>query len=285
LARADALEIEQSSAFAYSRLVELYIKPALGHIPLQRLTVGDVTAFKANLIAKGGVRKKNLSPATIAKVMAVLSSALDYAYECGYINENVCRRVKRGKVKVAPRKVKVLNEAQTVQLIATARGSELYLPIIIAATTGMRRGEILALTWQDVDFEQGVIHVTQALAEVRGNVIVKGPKSYAGVRDITMPKLLMEELRLHRGEGNVCADVKPSTFSAQFSRWMKRVGLNVTFHGLRHGHFSQLIERGVNPKKVQERAGHASFATTMNAYVHSVQDDVASKVDEMLTIK
>jgi integrase len=171
----------------------------------------------------------------------------------------------------------------------------------------MRRGEILALRWSEIDLDRGMLSVTRTLEKSRkGGLHFKQPKTKRSRRNITLPPIATRALRKHRVEsakislslgrgwnenGLVCArldgsPINPNTLTSGFASLVRRTDIpKVTFHGLRHTHATHLFKEGVHPKMVQERLGHSTIAVTLDLYSHVVpgmQEDATMKVDRAL---
>lgn len=191
-------------------------------------------------------------------------------------------------------------------LIEAAAGRRIYAPTLLAATAGLRRGEILALKWSNVDLNAGTVCVMHALEQTKaGGLRIKMPKSGAG-RIIALPSMTVAALREHataqkrdrlkRGKefhnnDLVCPNTigtfwDPRSVSRAFKLLVDKLDIPpVTFHGLRHSHISHLLQEGVHPKVASERAGHSSVSVTLDVYSHAIPDmqkDAAARIDELL---
>lgn len=180
----------------------------------------------------------------------------------------------------------------------------MWAAILIAIYMGMRRGEILALRWQDVDLEGGYITVCRALEYTKARGLVfKEPKTRRGWRRLSMPAALVEALIEHRARQDqyreklggayqendlvVCVEDgtvwKPPAFDSSYRQLLKRRKLTgPTFHALRHSHTSHLLRNGVDPKVISERLGHSKVSFTLDRYAHllpGMQEEAASKID------
>jgi integrase len=183
----------------------------------------------------------------------------------------------------------------------------LYLPLTIALTTGLRRGEICGLRWQDVNVARQQLSVRQTLVRVSpGNLQFKRPKTKTGRRAVAMPGLLIEALEAARidqegiravlgltynEEGLVYVredgrPVDPATLYSNFQKLLQRLGLpKMRLHDLRHSHATFLMEAGVHIKVAAERLGHTDPALTMRVYSHvsdTLQQDAADRTDAIL---
>ena len=208
----------------------------------------------------------------------------------------------------AERDITVLDQDETAILLGAAQGRTLYIPILIAISTGLRRGEVLALRWKDIDLERGSLSVARSLEQTKSGLHFKQPKTKKSRRSVTLPPITVEALRLHKAEqamlrlrlglgrdknGLVCSRYdgeprSPRAFSKEFDRFIRALDITrITLHGLRHTHATQLLEAGIHPKVVQERLGHSTIATTMDLYSHvteSMQEDAAARIDLSLRV-
>src|SRR6266567_2316720 len=167
----------------YRSAINCHLIPALGHIKLQRLTVGHLQAFYAEKAGK-------LKPATLAGINAALSGALEDALIQGFIGRNVAKLVDLPSVERY--EGQVLSVEQAKKLLEVARGSRLDALLLVAVTTAVRRGELVALHWSDVDLEKGVLQVRHTLAWMRGKGFVEGePKSKAGRRKVMLSSVVI----------------------------------------------------------------------------------------------
>jgi integrase len=179
------------------------------------------------------------------------------------------------------------------------------MPVVLAVTTGMRRGEALALRWRDLNLEARSLSVAQTLEETEAGLAFKAPKTEHSRRTITLPLLTAEVLKRHRvrqaehrlragkayADGDlVCCNelgepLSPHHVSQVFAKLALRLNLPIRFHDLRHSHISHLLAAGVHPKVASERAGHASVSITLDVYSHLIpgmQEDAANRIDAAL---
>jgi integrase len=203
----------------------------------------------------------------------------------------------------------VLTEDETAALVEAVRGHWLYLPVLLAVTTGMRRGELLALRWADVDVDAGTCVVRQSVQQVKGGragLTFKGPKTAKSRRSVALPALAVEALIRHKAEQAALrlrlgpayrnqdlvvarddgSPVVPNAVTKAFINIQVKHGLRrVRFHDLRHSHATHLLRAAVNIKVVSERLGHARSGITLDIYSHvmpGMQEDAAQRVDGAL---
>jgi len=289
----------------YEQLIENNIVPILGQHRLAQLKAVQIDHAWSSLLNEGRIDGKGgLSPQTVKHCHRVLKQALQQAVKWQLLHRNPAEAVETPRV--VRRLPVVLDAHQTIELIEALRGGPYFAPTLIASTTGLRRGEVLALAWSQVDLDSGVITVSRSLEQTKkGGVRFKEPKSRKP-RQVIMPSILVAELRSRKldqaenllrlgvrqvDETLVCCrgdgePINPEDLSRRFPELVERLGLpRITFHELRHSHATQLLTNGVHPKVAQERLGHSSINITMDLYSHVIgglQEEAANKVDMAL---
>lgn len=278
---------------SYRREVETHIIPALGRLRLVKITPQKIAQLQAKLTTQG------LAAASVAKVHTVLSSALTQAEEWGLIDRNPARRVSPPRVQSQP--MCVLSPAESEQLLATIAEPNLRTLVLFALTTGLRRGEIVALQWEDIDLAATTVTVRRAADYGEGRVRVADPKTDSSRRLVTLPERTVRELAGHdlrqdelrrklrgrwRDLGLVFPVVTdqaedlpagrmwhPSSLTHRFKALARAAGFPaLRLHDLRHTHATQLLQSGVNVKVVGERLGHGDVSVTLRTYAHVLPD-------------
>jgi integrase len=269
----------------------------LGERPLQKLRPVDLAAFYATLAREG------LAPRTIRLIHTVLHRALGQAKIWGVIRDNPADLAKPPKM--PDRETPMLQPDEAAALLERLRGKPLYLLVSLAIGTGMRRSEMLALRWGDVDLDARRLTIEQALEETRAcGIRVKGPKTRHGRRTISLPGHLVAELRQHWREQQeqrlgmglgkapenapvfAAADgghLSPNALSKAWPRIMAAIGMpGVALHSLRHTHASMLIASGMDILTISRRLGHSSPTITLGVYGHLIHgtDDRAAQIME-----
>ena len=278
--------ISAKTAQRYRELTENQIMH-IGAKPLQKLRPLDIEGWHATL------KNSGLAPRTIGHAHRVLSKALKDAVANDMLVKNVATAKPAPKVDDDEMVICQDVPGLVEKLKSNAR---LHVPGMVALFSGMRLGEILALRWGRVDLSRNVIQVREAVEYTKAyGLRFKPPKSKAGRRDITMPDLLIEtlrdyrkaqlELRIKLGAGRLPDDAllfadlegtlpSPNSISAAWSDFAKAIGMpEVSFHGLRHTHASQLISEGVDIVTISKRLGHAKPTITLAIYAHLFQKD------------
>jgi integrase len=300
-------EVSPKTHERYGELVRHFLVPELGGLPLQKLTSVSIQAAYTKWSTEGRRDGKSggLSPRTRRHIHRVLFAALSRATEHDppLLSRNPAAIFKKRLPKVERKQTATLTAAQSARLLECIRHSRVYWPVLIALATGMRRGEICALRWKNVDLDRGMVRVVESLEQTKTALRFKAPKTERH-RAITLPAYATEELRRLRieqteellllgvgrtGETLVCGRAdgephRPLSLTYEFARLMRRITdlPRVRFHDLRHSHATQLLASGVHPKIVMERLGHSTITTTLDLYSHvtdTMQSDAAQKLD------
>ena len=288
----------------YAERVRNNIIPALGATRLIKLLPEQISEAYSKALTSGRCDGKGgLSPQTVKHIHVVLKQALAQARVWRAISHNPADLVKPPKL--ARGEMQTVNTDQTAAMIEAARGTPIFIPILLGVLCGMRRGEICALRWRSIDLDAGQLSVVASTEQGRGGMREKEPKSGKG-RLIALPPILVAELRRHRmqqaewllrlgvrltDDHYVCLredgeSVWPSSLTRAFRTFMRRHKLpQIRFHDLRHSHATHLLAANVHPKIAQERLGHSNVSITLNTYSHVVpgmQQEAAAKVDAVI---
>ena len=278
--------ITARTAQRYRQLTEHQIVPFLGAKTLQKLTRLDIEHWHNTLHRAG------LAARTIGHAHRVLHQALNDAESDGIVAKNVCRLHRPPKV--AERAMVIVQDV--LGFIAKIGGSRLYVHALLALVGGLRLGEVLALRDRHVDLEKKMLHVREAIEDTKAHGIrIKSPKTKAGRRDITLPDIAVAALSEHRrqlletrmklGAGKLPDDallfttldgrpLRPGNVSSDWGEIAASVGMpEISFHGLRHTHASQLIASGVDIVTISKRLGHAKPSVTLAIYAHMFHTD------------
>lgn len=278
-----------------------YIVPRLGNIGLDKLTPQHLISLYDDL--KYGERK--LAPQTIKHLHKILSDGMETACKWGLIRNNTVKLVKPPSV---PRgEMKVWTEEQLICFLEQVKSTRYYVYFLLAATTGMRRGEVLGLRWEDIDFDTAKLTVRRSLSRGYKGHTIQELKTAAGIRTVTLPQQTVAALRkhkLHQAKEKLAAGagyedagfvamttfgtlMKPQQLEEAWYKALKQSELpKIRFHDLRHGHASLLLKAGIHIKIISERLGHSNITITLNTYSHllpGMQQEAAEKMDELLT--
>lgn len=262
-----------------------YIIPVLGKHRIDKLKHTHVVAFYNRLLKEGESR------GLIRNVAMVLSKTLKAAIVAEYVTKNAAAHA--SPPSYTPKKITVWTEDEMKDFIERSESSWLHELYVLALTTGMREGEMLALNWTDIDFTRNIITIDKSLKYTGDSgLFIKDPKTPNSFRNITIPKFTMNKLILKRekqaaGIKLVFDDdgeyIYPSAASRYFVRECKKLGLTkIRFHEMRHTHATHLL-RKYSVKVVAERLGDTPL-TVLTTYAHvlpSMQDEVAEGIDTL----
>ena len=277
------LTVKESTSVKYLNLLETYINPILGVLPVESMTVDDIDAHCTKLLTEGGVDKKGLSPKTVMSVLSVIRTVLEYANQNGLA---VNCDTKGIKVKQNNKEMRVLtqNEQEKLCSYICQNVTSTNLGILICLYTGLRLGEICALRWEDISLPEQTIHVHQTMQRIQDKtatgqktkVIITTPKSSCSIRTIPIPNDLADLIRSHgvQKSGYFLTDsetsyLEPRTMENRFKRVLDVIEADpINFHALRHTFATKCVELGFDVKTLSVILGHASVNITMNRYVH-----------------
>ena len=262
----------------YEGRIYTHIIPEIGHIPLNKLTQNDLQQFYARIKRTG--RKKNvekkgtaLSDRSVRSCHAACRSALEKAVEEGLIQRNPSIGCKLPPKKGA--EMKILTQAEITRLLIQADYEGYYEMFLLELTTGMRRGELLGLKWQDLNTDTGELKIVRQLT-TKG---ISTPKTKSSIRSIFLPKdmveLLIELKKSTKSEWMFPSPVKngeprhPSSITKKFRIMLERANCkHIRFHDLRHTFATMALENGIDIKTLSSMIGHVSSETTLNIYSH-----------------
>jgi integrase len=245
-----------------------------------------------------------LSPSTVRYLHVILKAALGQAVRWQMLGHNPVDAVDPPKIERSA--MSTYDLAQTAELIDATRGTRMTITVMLAVLCGLRRGEIAALRWRNINLGAAQLAVTESAEQTSAGVRYKQPKSGRG-RTVALSARLVNELRSHRvqqaqellmlgipltDDAFVVAQadgspLQPRTITHQ---WLLLLSKNkalprIRFHDLRHAHATHMLSSGVHPKIASERLGHSKVGITMDLYSHvmpGMQEDAAARVDRDL---
>jgi integrase len=279
------------------KTVANHLRPRLGGLKLAKLTALHVESFYADLHNDG------IGPWAIRHAANALGAALNHAVRLKLIGRNPAAAVP--KPSEPKREMLCLTQDQARHFLAASRGRVVYPLLAVALGTGCRQGEILALTWEDIDLRKGTLSVRRGLSETRQGFVLKEPKTAASRRTVTLPDFVVEALVEHKAAmlkaGLMAAPVFCSRSgnhlfkrnvlrafwcainggNAQLANLpreeaeVKRIPAGLRFHDLRHTSASLLLSQGQSLRAVSQRLGHSNPALTLKVYAHCLPSDDA----------
>ena len=285
----------------YEEYVRLHLQPALGRLKLAELGPQHLARLYAERLDSG------LSPATVHHIHAVLHTALRQAVRWNLVARNVADLVDAPRTE--QREMSIFDSGQVRAMLDGAADGPLEAVLTLAVTTGMRRGELMALRWSAVELDSGRLSVTGTIRrQPDGQLLISPPKTHRSRRLVEMSTMAITALRRHKAqqaatrlllgpEWNERGFVFPSAsglpqdgsylLDGQFRPLLQRLGLPIIrFHDLRHTAATLLLGQGVHPKIVSEMLGHSTIAITLDLYSHvtpTMQREAARAMNDLLS--
>ncbi|MFG3001540.1 tyrosine-type recombinase/integrase [Streptomyces sp. NPDC048340] len=298
--------LRENTHTRYTACVRLHLIPGLGTKKIARLTAKDVRTFLDRLrttcrcctqgldterqacCAIGECCQKQLSPSTLIYVHSVLKSALEHAVREDELPRNVARNVKATTNR--PRRFQPLTATEARRFLDAARADRLHSLYELALRTGLRKGELLSLHWEDLDLNAGTASIRHSLQRTRTGGLTHLPtKTRASERRIALPTECIHSLKKHKERqdreretaGSAWSDgghvfttpagrpLDPANLTRRFRTFLDRAGLRrIRFHDLRHSTATLLLEQGVDLVVIKELLGHAHIGVTAGVYAH-----------------
>lgn len=281
-------DLSPTTVREYRRLINQRIRPALGAVALRRLRTSMLDDFYRALTTQAG-----LSSASVHQIHSIVRRALKQAVKWSWLMSNPAVNASPPRVRRTEIRPPETDEVRAILAAASVTDPVCGIALRLAATTGMRRGEVCGLRWTAVDLRTAIIHVSRAVATTSGGWVEKDTKTHQS-RRISIDRATVEALRAHRewatgiaAKANVefkreafvatyavdgSEPMHPDSLTGAFSRLTKRLGLvNVRLHDLRHAHATALLAAGIPIKSVSSRLGHADASTTLNVYAHALE--------------
>lgn len=296
----DAIIVEKvrpKTLHSYREIARLHIIPDLGKKPLTKLTAQHVQSLLSQK------RQSGLSARTVAYIRSVLVMALKQAMKWDLVTRNVAELVS------APREdtkeLTVLTQQQSTQLFEAARGNRFEALYMTALLLGLRRGEVLGLEWQHVDFDQRLIHIRKSITLIRGTTSISELKTKSSRRTLPLPEVLIEPLHKQKERQDLekqtagpewnehglvfttryGTPINPSNLLKWFQKLLNEADLpHIRFHDLRHSCASLLAAQGVPARVAMDILGHSDIRITQNIYTHVFDEskrEVAGVMDSV----
>ena len=289
----------------YQGIMRNHLIPSLGNITLTQLQPTNIQAcYKKSLSGRLDGKPGTITAKTLLQHHRVLTQALSHALKFGLISRNAAKLVTPPKA--IEKEMRALDFAEVDKFLEAARDTEYYPLFHLSVYSGLRRSELLGLTWRSIDFNSSQLYITQTVQQLKGGkVAFFEPKTAKSRRSIYLTPVSQLVLKSHREKqeaircdlGTVLLEsdlvfsnprtglpLKPDTITRAFLRIARSVGLHgVRFHDLRHTHATLMLKANVHPKIVSERLGHATVGITLDIYSHvtpGLQEAAARKFDE-----
>jgi integrase len=288
--------IRPRSWVRYEELVRLHLLPSLGSTALSRLTAQQLQTLYSAKLAAG------FAPATVGRLHAAIRRALGEAARLGLTQRNIAALVRAPRP--AGHEMRVLTPSQAQILLSSIVGDPLETLYVLALTTGMRRGELLALHWSEIDLEAGSLQVRWTLQHMAGGIyVLTPPKTARSRRKIALTTRAIKALHDQKTRQQALREAAQEVWNdedfvftnalghpirgnhilqRQFAPLLAKAGLPaIRFHDLRHTAATLLLLRGIHPKVVSEMLGHSTISMTLDIYSHVLPDTQRDAVDAL----
>ena len=285
----------------YESIARVHLIPAIGGIQLTQLRPNHLQKHYSTMIEAG------LSPHSVRYHHIVLHKALATALKWGLISHNVADGVDIPRSRRSD--MLTWDETEVNQFLEAIKSTQYHALFYTALFTGMRRSELLALRWQDLDFIYSQIYVNRSLHHLKDrSYVFMSPKSEKSRRTIALPPsafLVLQEYRTEKEAERLLLDMplrdtdlvfsvlgkplRPNTVSRAWSMLAAKAGVKVIrLHDARHTHASLMLKQGIHPKVAQERLGHSTISITLDTYSHvapGLQEAAAKRFDDALQVR
>ena len=274
--------IKRSTYTNYLQLFNRYVIPHFGSMAADKINAYMFSSFINDLISYGGANGQGLSPITVRAIMTILRSVLKYG-ELEYGITNAAKNITLPKAR--SNDISIFNDDEIIRIKRAAfSGSNYEFGIVLSLYTGIRIGELCALTWGDIDIVNQVVHINKSLSRIseqgmisKTTIIIDRPKSKNSVRDVPIPPFMLATLtRMKAIQSDKdyfltcsCKYTEPRSYSLRYKTFLKSLEIPYRcFHSLRHTFATECIKCGVDVKTLCELLGHSSVKITLEKYVH-----------------
>ena len=287
---------------SYRVWINNHINPEIGHIKLKDLTTRRVQKLLNDKLEDRGVEGKGgLAVNSVKHIYGTINAGLEQAVKEGLVNKNVAAAAEPPK-KQEEEKLHTWTKKEVKLFLNAAKDHRYYLVFYIALNTGMRKGEILGLKWEDIDFKAKRISVNRQVYRTDEGLTLKRVKTKAGERVIPINDVMIQQLQKQKEEQETIAEmlnkeynkhnlvninsagnpISPRNAYRLFKRLTKKLDIEqIRFHDLRHTFSTLFLQNGGNIKTLQQILGHASISTTMDTYSHVTDEMLNSATDNI----
>ena len=283
----------------YSDIAKYHLIPKLGECEMEEITPIILQRFITELLQSGNLRTgKGLSANSVSGIINVIQGSLKTAFRLGYLKEYTADRIKRPKIQEKAVSCFSMQEQKKIEQAVLTSKKEKMFGILFCLYTGLRIGELLALKWEDLDLQKGLLSVSRSCHDAKGldghyARFEDTPKTFSSRRVIPLPKQLLPLLRAAKKNSTstyiVANDGKPvsvRSYQRTFELLQRKIKIpHRGFHSLRHTFATRALECGMDVKTLSEILGHKSPTVTLNRYVHSFMEhkqDMMNRLGKLL---
>lgn len=296
------IRLKGGTVHKYQYLINNHILPELGRVKLSSMSAARINNFLNDKMENGRLdHNGGLSPSYVKTIMLIVNSVMQYA-----VNERMCLPLNNPVYMPKPEKkdltILTIEEQKKLEQYLMTENNSTNIGIMLSLHAGLRIGEVCGLSWEDIDFEQGLLKVRHTVARVQNKdhegktisgLILDTPKTSASVRDIPLSAVLIDILMKYyaHSESPFVVSISdsflsPRTLEYRYHIVLKRCGVSdVNFHALRHTFATRCIESGMDVKSLSEILGHGNVSVTLNTYVHSSMERKRSQIEKMVLLK
>ena len=284
------VRLREHTMYTKRYIIDLKIRPYFEKKILSEITVADVRAWQNELLTYKDKNGKGYSQTYLKTINCQLTAIFNYAIRYYNLQDNPCRKAGAiGKSKGEPKNFWMQDEFN--EFLETVNDKpEARMAFLLLYWTGMRIGELLALTYDDINLDEKTISITKSYQRLKGKDVITQPKTPKSIRVITMPDFLAEEFREYCSHlYGIMKNERLFHFTKSHMEHCMAAGIEksgvkrIRLHDLRHSHASMLVDMGVAPLEIAERLGHEKVETTLNTYSHlypSTQSKLAGLLDK-----
>lgn len=290
------IRLKRGTQTKYDNIISKHILPEFGNLPVSKIDSAIINMFLSNKLQSGRIDGYGgLSPSYVRSMALVLSSVISYG-----VSENLCSPPKSPicKPNPVPKELIVLNinDQRKLENFLIQEKTSTSIGILLSLYTGMRIGEVCALSWDDVDLDDNIIYIRHTVSRVKSvlperktELILDEPKTRSSKRVIPIPLYLTDILKRYRESSHSIFVISnddgfsnPRTFDLKFHSILKECGIDsINYHALRHTFATRCVEAGVDIKSLSEILGHANVSITLNTYVHSSMELKRKQIEKL----
>lgn len=293
--------VKESTYAHYCDIVDTHIRPVLGCLRVKQICASTIDRFANDKLEHGRVDGKGgLSPKSVKDMLSVMRLSFKYAVKEGLMPPEA---IAFSSPKVTNKDIQVLSvpEQKKLETITEYSKDPNRFGVYLCLYTGLRLGELCALKWSDIDFDNAILNVRHTISRVtntdsksaaKTKIVISEPKTKSSERQIPLPSALVRELTSHKN--SVSSDgylltgtshyIEPKNYYVKYKRWLGECGLaDYNFHALRHTFATRCIEKGFDPKSLSEILGHADVNITLNRYVHPSMDLKRRQMESLIS--